>query len=156
MPDYGRGGAKWADHVRELIGRVGGTTVLDYGCGKGLLAKELRPIDVREYDPAVPGKDAEPASADIVVCTDVLEHVEPDCLDDVLDDLDRLSRRALLINISMQVGRRKLPDGRPAHILIRSGDWWQAKLERFGEREPVDTKIGSIAGIYIRDWRSTT
>lgn len=62
-PDYGTGGHKWANWVRVYCEKRGFTSVLDYGCGKGTLAEALEGsgLDVREYDPAVPGKDARPS-----------------------------------------------------------------------------------------------
>lgn len=78
---YGTSGAKWARKVSQLVQSTGSSSVLDYGCGKGLLAAALPELGIREYDPAIPGKDSEPESAEFVVCTDVLEHIETDCLD---------------------------------------------------------------------------
>lgn len=64
---YGVGGGKHADTVQKLITAIGAQSVLDYGCGKGLLAKAL-PFPIWEYDPAIPGKDESPKPADLVVC----------------------------------------------------------------------------------------
>ena len=47
-------------------------------------------IDYRPYDPAFP-EYGEPRGADLVCCIDVLEHIEPDLLDNVLDDLARIT-----------------------------------------------------------------
>ena len=77
VPAYGTGGHKWASTIREIVQRTGAKSVLDYGCGKGTLRKVRRPIRVHEYDPAIPAKANLPASAGVVVCTDVMEHVEP-------------------------------------------------------------------------------
>ena len=59
--------------------------VLDYGCGKGLLGLFL-PISVYNYDPAMPEWSADPEPEDYLLCTDVLEHVEPDCIEDVVEE----------------------------------------------------------------------
>jgi len=66
-PSYGISGSKRAEVIRKLIETTKPTTILDYGCGKGSLGAALdRPI--WEYDPCVPGKDAPPRPADLVVC----------------------------------------------------------------------------------------
>ncbi|MDG2242647.1 MAG: hypothetical protein P8L66_04035 [Rhodospirillaceae bacterium] len=64
-------------------------SVRDYGCGKGalrpaVLAALAPDLDVTEYDQAMLGKDSEPSPAHLVVCIDVMEHIEPDCQHDVL------------------------------------------------------------------------
>jgi hypothetical protein len=134
---YGTFGDQWADRVAALAQDVGATTVLDYGCGKGALKAALPDLDVREYDPAIPGKDALPSPADLVVCTDVLEHVEIECMNSVLSHIVCLAERAVLVCVSTRIGSKKLADGRPAHITVRSRDWWQAKLGEFGPFDEV-------------------
>src|SRR5262245_5174458 len=70
-----------------------GSSVLDYGCGQGTLKAALgADYDVREYDPAVEGKTANPDRADYVTCIDVLEHIEPECLDLVINHLKVLTK----------------------------------------------------------------
>lgn len=150
MADYGRNGSRWSLAVRELLAASGSSTVLDYGCGKGALAAALPGVPVAEYDPAVAGKDGDPEPADLVVCTDVLEHVEPDCLEPVLAHLDALARRALLVNVTLVTGRRRLPDGSPAHRLVRDAAWWQERLATFGEWQPIPTRSDAWAGTCIR------
>lgn len=101
---------------------------LVHNCGKGLLAKSL-PFPIWEYDPAVPGKEETPRPADLVVCTDVLEHVEPEKIDDVLNDLMRCVRKIGFFTIHTGPSRKFLADGRNAHILQRDLNWWSKKLE---------------------------
>src|SRR5690606_11016906 len=95
-------------------------------------------LDVREYDPGIPGKDSRPEPADLVVCTDVLEHVEPECIDDVLSDIVGLSNRAVLLAIACRGSQKLLADGRSAHILVRSPDWWQEKLSGYGPFKRIE------------------
>jgi len=104
--------------------------ILDYGCGKGRL--KLRIGDcVREYDPAIPGKDAEPDPADLVVCTDVLEHIEPDNLDDVLKHIHSLTKKRLYFTVSLRPAQKTLADGRNAHLIIESANWWIERLSQY-------------------------
>jgi hypothetical protein len=102
--------------------------VLDYGCGKGKLAAAL-PFPIREYDPAIPGKDAPPEPADLVVCLDVMEHVEPECLDAVFADLRRVVRKFGLFSIACRPAKKVLADGRNAHLIVQSPEWWRARFD---------------------------
>jgi len=130
--DYGRRGGRHAARVLRLLERFEAATVLDFGCGKGGLKKALPGVDVREYDPAIPGKDSAPEPADILVCTDVLEHIEPECLDDVLAELARLTRKVGHIVIAIQPDQTKLlPDGRNPHLIVERPGWWRTKLRPY-------------------------
>jgi hypothetical protein len=133
---YGGKGDKWGATVLEMIAAHGCESVLDYGCGQGTLAAKLRTwtktVDVREYDPAIKGKDALPQPADLVVCTDVIEHIEPDRLDIVLAHLASLARKALFVVIATRPASKNLPDGRNAHLIVEDAAWWEARLVTLG------------------------
>lgn len=134
---YGERGYKWADCVREVASTYECWSILDYGCGQGGLKRALSDphmdsVRIREYDPAIKGKDALPSFADLVVCTDVLEHIEPDRLDAVLKHLRMLARKAIFVVIATVDTEHKLSDGRSTHLTIESGDWWHAKLAMIG------------------------
>lgn len=134
---YGVSGVKSFWVVKELAERYG--DVLDYGCGKGYLGDKLRQagIKVSEYDPAVKELSEEPVPADLVVCTDVMEHVEPECVDAVLDHIKSLARKAAFFVIAFEESKKFLPDGRNCHICLRSDEWWEEKL---GARFHIKTK----------------
>jgi 2-polyprenyl-3-methyl-5-hydroxy-6-metoxy-1,4-benzoquinol methylase len=125
---WGADGHKHADAVRALVQKVEAATILDYGCGRGTLAASMAPIRVSGYDPGIPGKEGMPKPCDLVVCTDVLEHVEEDRLDAVLDHLKTLAGKALYLVIATREANATLPDGRNAHLLVRSAQWWTDKL----------------------------
>ncbi len=129
--DYGTSGARWAPQIFQLAKSLNSKDVLDYGCGKSTLAQGL-PFPVRQYDPAVPEYSAMPAPADVVVCTDVLEHIEPAMIDDVLDHLRSLTKKAGFFTICCRPANKTLPDGRNAHLIIQPPRWWLDKLwDRF-------------------------
>jgi 2-polyprenyl-3-methyl-5-hydroxy-6-metoxy-1,4-benzoquinol methylase len=132
---YGGRGRKWAADVHEIAGLYRCASILDYGCGQGSLAVALAGLgwaDVREYDPAVPGKDELPAPADLVVCTDVLEHIEPACIWNVMEHLKSVTKQACFMVVSLVETAKTLSDGRQAHILLRPQPWWQAQFEAHG------------------------
>src|SRR5258707_410063 len=93
---YGDSWRQLATHVVDLARILGAVSILDYGCGRGTL-KEALPaeFEVFEYDPGIEGKETKPSGADLVVCGDVLEHIEPDCLYSVLDDIRGIARKGV-------------------------------------------------------------
>lgn len=130
-PAYGVSSSRWAGQVAQLAQQIGSQDILDYGCGKGLLKQTLG-WPIREYDPAIPGKDAPPQPADLVVCTDVLEHIEPECLEDVLDDLQRLTKKIAFLNVATRPAKKFLADGRNAHLIQEQLPFWLPKFwQRF-------------------------
>lgn len=110
-------------------------TVLDYGCGKGTLGNSFREAGldiVSDYDPAISTKSNPPRPADLVIAVDVMEHIEPDCLQAVLGDLARLTKKILFVAISTIPSKRFMRDGRNTHLIVEEGAWWRAKFERHG------------------------
>lgn len=130
-PGYGSKGDKWAKRVARLVRKTRSVSVLDYGAGKRSLERALWKIDVRSYDPAVPGIDKPPSRADFVVCTDVLEHIEPECLGGVLADLRRLALKAGYLVVALNEGNAILGDGRPAHLIVEPAGWWMERIAPF-------------------------
>jgi hypothetical protein len=124
---YGLSGQRWTQIVLTICEAVSSRDVLDYGCGQRTLERDLG-FAIRNYDPCIPGLDAMPAPADVVACTDVLEHIEPECLDAVLDDLQRVTRKIGFFVIATRPAKKVLPDGRNAHLIQESLQWWLPKL----------------------------
>ena len=111
-------------------------TLLDYGCGKHLsLTKTLKPkrkFQYQGYDIGVKKYSDPPKPAQMVVCCDVIEHIEPDCLEDVLDHLEEMTEEILLISIHTGPAGKVLQDGRNAHLIQQPLGWWFPKIdERF-------------------------
>lgn len=148
VPAYGTGGHKWADTIRLLVAETGAKSVLDYGCGKGTLRRALHPITVHEYDPAVAGKEVPPSSAGVVVCTDVMEHVEPECTDAVIAHLCGLATRAVLVAVACRPSNKLLADGRTAHLNVQPAAWWH---ERFTSAAPFK-RLMSGDDEYVSLW----
>ena len=108
-------------------------SVLDYGCGKGLLVRDLKrklgqAIQINGYDPGVPEYDAPYFQADVVTCFDVLEHIEQQSIDSVLNDISSQTAGLFICIIDLLPAQKKLPDGRNAHLLIAPPGWWLDKL----------------------------
>ena len=141
-PHYGTSGAEHASRVflgaAQILKSNGRCRVLDYGCGKETLRKAIEEsfphvpgISISGYDPGRRGLDAEPEKAEMVVCTDVMEHIEPDCVDAVVRHIHDLTECVAIIDVALQPAQKVLPDGRNAHICLRPVDWWLSYLRKY-------------------------
>lgn len=133
---FGTVAKAYAPLVAEIINRTEAQHVLDYGCGSNLsLPKALaeghlvkQKFTYQAYDPCVEQYAAPPVPAELVVCIDVLEHIEEDCIDAVLDHLQQLTEAVGLFTIDTGPAMKCLPDGRNAHILQRPPEWWLPRI----------------------------
>lgn len=146
--DYGCNAHRWADHIAELAQKLGTRDVLDYGAGKGTLAKNL-PFPIQQYDPAIQEFASAPQPANLVACLDVLEHIEPECLEAVLNDLQRLAKQALFVEIATRPAKKDLPDGRNAHLIQMHGNWWLAQLLPRFVVQSVQSNGGSLIALLL-------
>lgn len=133
----GEGEKKWGDtghlHAEKIIPclkREQYKDVLDYGSGHGTLAEAMRShgYEVTEYDPGFVDKKDNNVPRSFVTCIDVLEHIEPDLLDNVLDDLQRCMLDKGYFVICCKRASKILSDGRNAHLIVEPPEWWKQKL----------------------------
>jgi hypothetical protein len=135
--DFGVVGHEYAGQIAiltgQLVNKYGAITLLDYGCGKQTLEKVFPPIQnvtFKNYDPCIKELSATPEPADVVVCTDVLEHVEFECLDNVLDDLKRVTKKTCFCSICLTPADKNYSDGQNTHVTLLEYDIWYAKLRK--------------------------
>lgn len=127
-PSYGTTSHRWADAIDALAEQFAIKDILDYGAGKQKLAQALTRRRVIGYDPAVPELSAEPQPADMVACTDVLEHVEPELIDNVVSHIASLARVCCFLVIATGPASKTLSDGRNAHLIQKPLSWWLERL----------------------------
>jgi hypothetical protein len=132
LGNYGTASIGYAPLVTQIIDRMGVTNLLDYGCGRQMnLLKSMRPnhkVTYQAYDPGVPALAGAPVPAQLVCCIDVLEHIEPELLDNVLDDLKRVTQAAIFCTVHTGPAVKTLSDGRNAHLIQQPMEWWMPKL----------------------------
>ncbi len=111
---------------------MGVTHLLDYGCGHNCtLARSLKlkqKLTYQAYDPGVAKFAKAPFPAEMVACVDVLEHIEPDKLEDVLDNLRDLAQGIVFLTVDTGPAMKSLDDGRNAHLIQEPMQWWLPKL----------------------------
>lgn len=120
-------------------------TLLDYGAGNGDMVDAMNDIfkicTADGYDPfhdRWAGKE-DVAVHDIVLCTDVMEHVEEQCVENTIRWIANHSRYGAMFVICVEQAFKHLPNGQNAHVTIKNAYWWRQKLEeRFKIGEFMD------------------
>lgn len=145
--NYGTASLEFGGIVSTLVEKTKAQTLLDYGCGSMQNLKKVLDCDVMYlgYDPAVPEFSAKLPS-DLVVCIDVLEHIEPDLLENVLDDLQSLTKGWAFMTVHTGPARKTLSDGRNAHLIQQPPAWW---LPKFLSRWELDTFQATPHGFFL-------
>jgi len=138
-PDWGSTARKHSDKVASIASAHGVKTILDFGCGTGTLAAALKGkgYKITKYDPAVADFDLLPEQQfDMVVCIDVMEHVEEQFAQAVINLCLDKADKCVYFYISCVPAKAVLPDGRNAHITLLDPRTWLVYLRR------EDYKIG--------------
>jgi hypothetical protein len=150
----GLGAHQYADLLKDIVARHACTTMLDYGCGKGRQYTEpmsaeygfMEPTyflpfigitSVFKYDPGVPEFSAEPISGwkfDLVMCTDVLEHIPAQDIPWVLDRLFSSASKVVFAAVDTRPAKKTFDDGTNTHVCLQSEDWWADQFEEARRR----------------------
>lgn len=154
-----------------------GASVIDFGCGTGrggLMLAVLGQLSVTLVDfvrncldDKVRGAlenpnnrirfvkaDLEknlPAAAEYGFCTDVMEHIPPDKVDLVLNNILRAAQHVFfaISNCDDQCGALI---GEPLHLSVHPYDWWREKFERRGCRIHWARDFGWQSLFYVSGW----
>lgn len=152
---YGISSLKSLRVIRPEVAALRPGSIIDYGCGQSRLIDSLDvDFDYQKYryDPAVEAYSVKPnVVADLLINIDVLEHIEEQDLDTVLSEMRSLCKDAYIV-VDLAPADLLLPDGRNAHVCLKSADWWKSKLEsHFGPMYPTRTIRSTRAG--FRTWK---
>lgn len=152
-PNYGVASLAFAPLVADLIRQAGIKSVSDYGAGKKNLLKGLGDAGIsglqyHPYDPAFP-EYGQPQPADLVCCIDVLEHIEPELVDNVIAELARITTGLGFFSIHMGPAAKVLSDGRNAHLIQQPSSWWLPRLVAHFEILHLQTHQTMGHGIWV-------
>lgn len=142
---------RFLPELKELVQRHDVSTMLDYGCGKGMAysdPREFGPLGLADqlgvhatlFDPGVPEFQKRPEGVhDLVCCVDVVEHVPAEDIPWLVGDLFSFTGKALLVTPSTKPAKKNLPNGENAHVTVRPESWWREQFEAYprGDRELV-------------------
>lgn len=123
--------------INKIINDHEVKTALDYGCGKA----QFHPLEwssfFTKYDPAYPLYEKKPTGKyDLVICTDVMEHIPEDSVDYIVNDLFSYAKKYLYVNISTRLADQILPNGDNAHATVKPEKWWNEVFNKISESYP--------------------
>lgn len=155
-PNYGVASLGFAPTVATLMQELGAKSVSDYGAGKKRLQEALEadesPVkgtfEYFPYDPAFP-EYGKPEPADLVCCIDVLEHIEPEYLDAVLQDLSKIVVKHGFFSVHTGPAAKQLSDGRNAHLIQEEARWWLPRLCEYFNIEVVSGHRNMGRGFFV-------
>ena len=132
--NYGKTSIKLYDMLKKIINDLNISSVLDYGCGKSKLLdliKKNSKIKIFKYDPAIKKYSTLTKNkTDLVICTDVLQHVPLYNLDRVLKEI-KSKGIYILFYIKCTNHKTKLPNGTYANCTVYDKKWWLEKLSTY-------------------------
>lgn len=126
-------GSKTFGSIQPFFKKYQPTSVLDFGCGHGALMASIKlaypDICVEGYDPGNAAHANIPErSFDTVVSADVFEHIEPRYLEETLRTISTKMTVAGWFRIACYPAKKHLPDGRNAHLIVQTPEWWRNQL----------------------------
>ena len=143
-------------------------TVIDFGCGTGRAAKKFE-----EQDFPVVGVDFVRAAleteiafveaclwdmpsfkADWGFCTDVMEHIPPEKVPDVLEQIHARTKKGCFFQIALTKDSFGDRIGERLHLTVQSLDWWTDELSKhWGHVKATQRGTTAIAICKPTSWR---
>ena len=138
---------KWIHEIKKIITHNEYKSLLDYGCGKALLYHNKLSIadkifnnicdfwnveDFFLYDPAVESYSEHPdKKKDMVICTDVIEHLSPQDCQLVLEDIFNLAEKHVFISVDIKPASKFFENGENIHTCLKSKEEWEKIFSDF-------------------------
>lgn len=122
--------------VHDFVSKYRPWSLVDWGCANGNLLNRVEQDfpsiqELGGYDPGNPDYMVVPAGTyDCLVSCDVIEHFEPELLDESLKLMQSKFQRAAFLIIACYPAKKRLPDGRNAHLIVENADWWIERVKQ--------------------------
>ncbi len=132
---YGESSVGFLGEAKILVDFVKPKTVLDFGCGKGALlarlAEHFPQINFFGYDPSIKGREKIPVEkADMIINTDVLEHIPENIIENVVEQIAGLSQKVFFVLHHAEAGEF-LSNGENAHCTIKPPEWYHKMFSKY-------------------------
>jgi hypothetical protein len=138
--------------IASMVEETSSKTLLDYGCGKAdhyRLYKINRHFGIADqntyfYDIGVPEYEILPEGKfDLVICTDVLEHVPEDNVADTLAEIFEKAVKAVFMVIYCAPAKKNLPNGMNAHVTVKPPSWWKEQIKMHHKKQRLSVRFNA-------------
>lgn len=133
------------EDIKIALAMPVGASVIDFGCGTGRAAASLAKAgysvlgldfadNCLDKGVALPFlaadlTDLPPLSAQFGICCDVMEHIPPQFIGDVLSGIARSIDHAAFFSISLHPDAFGSVIGERLHLSVMPAEWWEEKLK---------------------------
>lgn len=138
-------GMKEVERARDFFNLKPGDTLYDFGSGpcratkwfidNGIKATAIdfadnaREVDVPFLEACLWDMPDDTPVADFGFCCDVMEHIPPEKVDEVLISIAELTNIGAYFRISTKPDKMGKLIGQPLHLTVKDGNWWLSKLQ---------------------------
>jgi hypothetical protein len=152
---WGKSAHRYLSQIQACVAELKPAVILEYGCGKSELCNQLDygTAAYHRYDPAIPHLDKMTVGyADLLINTDVLEHIPRADIPDVLRHMRSLTERVFFY-VCTRPASTILPNGQNAHCTLLQADEWLALIRaHFDDAHLVH--VDPAEGCIIITWYS--
>ena len=141
---------KWIVKIRDIIKINNCNSLLDFGCGKAFLYKNKFRIGGKEftdlshfwdlqniylYDPGLKEYSTYPHKKyDGIICTDVVEHIPEEDVQNFIDELFKLSNKFIFVVIATMPASKYFDDGKNIHLSLKGQEEWKKIFLEFKQK----------------------
>lgn len=143
--DFGVGTGRGA----ALIAALSGQEVLGMDIARNCMDQDFPGVSFRQHDLRLPVDEW----AEYGFCTDVMEHIAPQDVENVLRNI-LLASKHTFFAIDLQDDKMGALVGEPLHLTVRPFDWWKARLMEMGCEILFETGDEHKAVFYVRSFRA--
>jgi hypothetical protein len=133
--------------IGRLIKEVGACNALDFGAGRGDAYNSphkvyrdwgLKRHEITLYDPAFPRHDKMPTKRfDVVLCSDVLEHVPEEDVDGFVQALFGHAKLHVWASVCCRLAKKTFPTtGENLHVTVKPYQWWHDTFTHLCDGRP--------------------
>ena len=164
------------DLMEVVLEKEKAKSILDYGCGKGLLysptafnkikldkkGRKLRDslpnlwqLDYYDlYDPGYKEYNKLPKGKyDGVICTDVIEHIDENDCDWILDEIFSYGRKFIYLTIACYKALKTFDNGKNVHVNVQTPKYWKEKLDKL-HKKYLHLNVYALLDVLIQDKNS--
>jgi hypothetical protein len=132
-------------------------SILDYGSGYGAFKDKIEATytdvvySIHEYEPGQPELAGDPPICDASICIDVMEHIEPKLVDNVIEHIHNKTNKWTFQKICLRAATGNFPGTKQnLHLIVMPAAWWVKKLSPYWEMIDLTATTGHLTFLGLK------